>query len=311
MTGELAAIAAIRAMLPGPPPGEVWIGDDAAVLPAPCGPLLLATDSVAAGVHADLTLTGLDDLGWKALSAAVSDVAAMGGEPRHAVVSVAGPPGTDLLLLYQGIRAASAELGCPVVGGDLANAGTLVVTVAVTGTCDGPPVLRSGARPGDGIWSTGPLGAAAAGLRCYRALADGGPPPPGVAGATLETLLRAHARPVAQVAAGRAARQAGATAMIDVSDGLAVDLRHVAEASGVGVRLDSVPLAAGATQDEALCGGDDYVLAFCAPDPARVLASFAGAGLAKPLRVGTCTDDVSERSLAGRALPTGGWEHSW
>ncbi|MGH9057819.1 MAG: AIR synthase-related protein, partial [Acidimicrobiales bacterium] len=119
------------------------------------------------------------------------------------------------------------------------------------------------------------------------------------------------ARPVAHVAAGRAARRGGATAMIDVSDGLAADLGHVAEASGVGVRLGSVPVAAGATQEEALCGGEDFVLAFCAPGPARVLESFAGAGLAAPVRVGTCTGDPSERSLAGGALPEGGWEHSW
>ena len=110
VTGEFAAIAGIRAALPdAPDPREVWIGDDAAVLNFPAGHrLLFAADTVVAGVHADLALTTLDDLGWKALVAAVSDVAAMGGEPGFAVVTVAGPPGTDLAQLYEGLGAAAA-----------------------------------------------------------------------------------------------------------------------------------------------------------------------------------------------------------
>src|SRR6202042_93499 len=119
VTGEFAAIAAIQDRLPGPPDdSQVWIGDDAAVLPVP-GPgwLLFAADTVVGGVHADLTLTGLDDLGWKAMTSSVSGLAARGGEPGHAVVTVAGPPGTDLTLLYDGLAAAAAAYGCPVVGG--------------------------------------------------------------------------------------------------------------------------------------------------------------------------------------------------
>ncbi|HET6873498.1 MAG TPA: AIR synthase related protein, partial [Acidimicrobiales bacterium] len=131
--------------------------------------LLLAADTVVAGVHADLALTGLDDLGWKAVAASVSDIAAMGGDPGYALVTVAGPAGTDIQLLYEGIAAAAASFGCPVVGGDLTNARDLVVTVAVTGWCSGRPVERSGARPGDDIWVTGPLGASAAGLRLLAA----------------------------------------------------------------------------------------------------------------------------------------------
>jgi len=300
VTGEFAAIAAIRSRLPGPTtPGEVWIGDDAAVLPVPTnGRLLLASDSVVAGVHADLGLTGLDDLGWKAMAACISDIAAMGGEPDYAVVAVAGPAGTDLGLLYEGIAAASTEYRCPVVGGDLANAPRLVVTVTVTGSSRGEPVLRSGAHPGDLIWVTGLLGAAAAGLRLYR---DGrrGPDP----------LLAAHARPRAEIAAGRAARTCGATAMIDVSDGLAADLGHVAEASGVGLRLDAVPVAPGATRSEALSGGEDYALVFCAPPSAPVAACFAGLG--QPILLGRCTADPGERTIAGEPFPASGWEHRW
>ena len=306
MRGEFAAIAGIRAALPdAPDPREVWIGDDAAVLNFPAGHrLLFAADTVVAGVHADLALTTLDDLGWKALVAAVSDVAAMGGEPGFAVVTVAGPPGTDLAQLYEGLGAAAAACRCPIVGGDLTNAPDLVITVAVTGSVDGEPVLRSGARPGDGVWVTRPVGAAAAGLRSYRARAGSGP-----AGGAGQELRRAHARPTAELAAGRAARLAGAGAMIDVSDGLAADLGHIAGASGVGMRLDWLPVAAGATREEALGGGEDFALAFCAPEGAPVIEAFIG--LAEPVRIGTCTSDSGRLTLEGSPLEVTGWEHQW
>src|ERR1700728_3114388 len=108
--GEFAAIAAIREVLPDAPDAhQVWIGDDTAVLPLPAGNwLLLAADTVVAGIHADLTLTGLDDLGWKAMMAAVSDVAAMGGEPGFCLIAVSGPPAMDLPRLYDGLGAAAS-----------------------------------------------------------------------------------------------------------------------------------------------------------------------------------------------------------
>ena len=261
--GEFAAIRRIRRLFPEAPPGQAWIGDDTAVLE---GGLLLAIDTVVAGVHFAPD-AHLADVGWKALVVNVSDVAAMGGIPGHAVASVAGPPDLDLDLIYEGMADASVTYGCPVVGGDLTNAATLVVSVAVTGHVDGPPVLRSGARPGDGIYVTGPLGAAAAG------------------GYT--------ARPRARVAEGTAARLAGATAMIDVSDGLIADLGHLAEASSVGYQLDHVPAADGATEEQALHGGEDFELVF------------TGTDLPVGIRIGTCTADVSQR-LAAR-----GWEHDF
>ena len=316
MSGEFAAIEAIRSMLPGPTTtGETWIGDDAAVLscrpePSGAGWLLLAADTVVAGVHADLDLTGLDDLGWKAVAESVSDIAAMGGEPGHALVTVAGPPGTALRLLYDGVAAAAAEFGCPVVGGDLTNARDTVVTVAVTGRCPGPPVLRSGARPGDGIWLTGAVGAAAAGLRLLRAARSGeAPDPVRMSQPDHQAAVRAHARPVPQLLAGRAARSCGATAMIDVSDGLSADLDHIATRSGVGIRLDTVPVHPAATLEEALGGGEDFQLVFCAPESAAVEAAFAG--LATPIRIGRCTGDRAERSLRGETFRVKGWEHEW
>lgn len=302
--GEFDAIDRFRRMLPQPPPGETWIGDDAAVVAAPAGALLLTADSVVAGVHADLGLVALDDLGWKAVATAVSDVAAMGGRPTHLLVSICAPEGTDVDLLYRGIAAASADYGCPIVGGDLSGGGQLMVSVTVAGDAGSrPPVLRSGARAGDTIFVTGPLGSSAAGLRRLRESAAH------PAGAPDDPLVRAHRRPRALLGEGAAARAAGATAMVDVSDGLAADLRRLASASGVGIVLDSIPVAEGATPAEALGGGEDYQLVFTAPDQAEVEATFAEAGLPEPIALGHCTDDPDELLLAGAPLPEGGWEH--
>ena len=260
---EFAAIDRIRRSLPSPPVGETWIGDDAAVVD---GGLLLAIDAVVEGVHFS-TETPLDDVGWKAMTVNVSDIAAMGGRPGHAVVSVVGPPDVDIDDLYRGIGEASTAYDCPVVGGDLSNGPAVVVTVAVTGRVfDGDPVLRSGATPGDTIYVTGPLGHAAA--SGYRD------------------------RPRARIAAGEAARQAGATAMIDLSDGLVADLNHVADASGVGYVLDDVPLARGATLEQALHGGEDFELLYTGRD-------------LEGTAIGVCTDDVSQR------LEAAGWEHDF
>jgi len=291
------------------PAGQTWVGDDVAVVPGPAGPLLLAADAVVAGVHCDLDLVGLDDMGWKALVANVSDVAAVGGRPCCAVVTVAGPLGhLDLDLLYDGLLAAAAAYECPVVGGDLSSSVTLVVSVAIVGdggSAPPPPVLRSGARPGDTLFVTGPLGSSAAGLQLLRT------------GKATEApdLVLSHRRPRARLDEGTAARAGGATAMIDVSDGLAADLGHLADASGVGVALDRVPVAIGVSRvsDDpealALGGGEDYELVFAAPDPSRVEATFAERGLGIPLRIGRCTEDPAERRLGDGDLPALGWEH--
>ena len=285
------------------------MGDDVAVVAGPRGSLLLAADAVVAGVHADLELVGLDDMGWKAMVANVSDIAAVGGRPCCAVVTVAGPLGQiDFDLLYDGLTEASQGYGCPIVGGDLTSSVTLVVSVAIVGDA-GPetpaPVLRSGARPGDTLFVTGPLGSSAAGLELLRT------------GRVSEApdLALAHRRPRARLDEGTAARMAGATAMIDVSDGLAGDLRHIADASGVGVVLDRVPVAIGVNrvsddpESLALGGGEDYELLFTAPDPSVVEDTFAERGLGKPLPIGRCTDDPTERRLRDGKLPALGWEH--
>jgi thiamine-monophosphate kinase len=224
-------------------------------------------------------------------------------------VTVAGPLGRlDIDLLYDGLIAAAEAYECAIVGGDLSSSATLVVSVAIVGDGGGldvPPVLRSGARPGDTLFVTGPLGSSAAGLQLLRRAQVSEAP----------DLALAHRRPRARLDEGTAARVAGASAMIDVSDGLAADLRHLADASGVGVVVDRVPVAIGVTRvsDEpealALGGGEDYELLFAAPDPERLEATFGERGLGTPLRIGRCTADPAERRLRDGDLPVVGWEH--
>jgi thiamine-monophosphate kinase len=283
---ELEAIEALVDRLPRPPGDEVWIGDDAAVLRGPSGPLLLAADTVVEGVHANLSITTVADMGWTALVRNVSDIAAMGGTPLHAVVTVTVPPrrGRDLAGLYDGLSDASSAYACPIVGGDLTSGPAFVVTVAITGTVDGAPVLRSGAQPDDTIYVTGTLGGAAADLHA------------GIAGRT--------ARPLARVAEGTAARLSGATSMIDLSDGLGLDLRRVTKASGVGAIVDHVPVADRATLVDAMTGGEDYELLFTAPDDVRVRACFAD--LRTPIAIGRI---VAGDEVVG--LADGGWRHEW
>jgi thiamine-monophosphate kinase len=316
--GELEALELIRTRLPAAPNGEIWIGDDAAVVPAGEGSVLLTTDTVVEGVHGDLAngLVSLCDFGWRAVAAAVSDIAAMGGAPERLLVSVAAPPDTDLAALYEGIADAAARTGSDVIGGDLSTGPVVTVTVTVTGRL-GPgerPVLRSGATAGEFLVVTGPLGAAAAGLRLLRGgdtTQSAGATTSAVVGPASDALVSAHRRPVARVGEGRVAASCGASAMIDLSDGIASDVRRIAEASKVGVVLEEIPVAVGATETEALCGGDDYELLFAIGDPEEVLHRFALAGLRQPVVVGRCTEDPGERVLREVALPDCGWEHPW
>jgi thiamine-monophosphate kinase len=215
--------------------------------------------------------------------------------------------GEVTLGVMEGVAEASQASGCPVVGGDVSAAGVLVVSVTVMGTLDGgAPVPRSGAAAGDVILLTGPCGGSAAGLRVLRSGAE-------VAGLgpVEAALAAAYRRPVARLAEGEAARRVGASAMIDVSDGLALDLHRLADASGVGFILDSVPVAEGATPDDALGGGEDYELVVVI-GAGRVDAgerSWAGAGLRPLHRIGVVATDPTQRTLGGRDLAQLGWQH--
>ena len=285
---------------PGSPArGELFVGDDAAILRPLVGQVVVSTDVAVAGVHLDLSLFSVTDLGYKAVAAALSDLAAMGALARALVLAVTSPPGTDLEALHEGVAAAAAASGCPVVGGDLSRGGELAVAVTVIGECPGAgAVRRSGARAGDRLFVTGPLGRSAAGLRRRRA------------GAGLDDpAVLAHRRPRPLLAEGRAARGAGAHAMMDLSDGLGIDLHRLADASGVGFSLTSVPVAEGATADESISGGEDYELLVAAPDPRRLAEVFAARGLPAPIEVGEVVADVATRTLAGRPLERRGFEH--
>ena len=311
---ENEALELLGHLLPAAPPGEVWWGDDAAVVAVPGEgrQLLLALDTVVAGVDADLTLSRLSDLGWKAMAVNLSDIAAMGGTPAHALVSVAGLGASSLPELYEGLLEASTRYGCPVVGGDLSSGEQLVVSVAVTGWSEGHPVLRSGASPDDIIWVTSPLGAAAAGLRCLRerAAMDCTGAGDGQLSREQEALVSAHARPVPALAEGSVAKNVGATAMIDVSDGLATDLSRLARSSGVGFELAEVPVAPGATLLEALGGGEDYALVFTLPPSVVPAPAFEAVGLRPPMLLGACVADTGRHHLRGAPLEVAGWEHT-
>jgi thiamine-monophosphate kinase len=291
--------------------------DDAAVLEVPGGGrLVVSVDSVVEGVHVDLSLCEPSDVGWKALMGALSDLAAMGAAPLGALIALCVPGGSGdgslALGVMEGVAEASAATGCPVVGGDVSGAGELVVAVTVLGTVGSGsgsgPVSRAGARAGDVVLVTGPCGGSAAGLRTLReqrqvrVVGDGAAAEAGAA----------YRRPVARLREGELARLGGAHAMIDVSDGLALDLHRLADASGVGFALDDVPVAAGATLDEALGGGEDYELVLTV-DPADLeglTASFGAAGLRAPVCVGKVTADAGARTLGGRPLDRMGWQHT-
>jgi thiamine-monophosphate kinase len=301
---------------------EIGIGDDAAVLSG--DPALVVTqDLLVEDVHFRLSTTDMPALGHKALAVNISDVAAMGAHPVAAVVGLALPREvrSGVTDFYAGMEALAAEHGCTIAGGDLTDAPVLMVSVTVIGRMrvGVSPVLRSGALPGDAVCVTGALGAAAAGL----ALLDGTPGVP-VSPVAAEGLRKAYRSPTPRAAAGVLLAQLGAHAMLDCSDGLALDVFRMAKASGVSVRLDldRVPIAPGVSDvawgmglepDElASTGGDDYelIVALPAEDLARYSAALGGLPLT---RVGTVLDGPPEVCVFRRGdrvvLPRLGWEH--
>jgi thiamine-monophosphate kinase len=281
------------------PAGETHVGDDAAVLLPFVGQAIISTDVAVLGVHLDATLFPLEDLGYKAVMAALSDLAAMGARPRGLVVAVSAPPGTDLEALHRGVADAAALASTPVVGGDLSRGGDVTVAVTVFGECPGRgAVLRSGAQPGDEILVTAPLGRAAAGLRRRRAGAE-----------LTDELVVAHRRPWPRLREGTAARGAHVHAMMDLSDGIGLDLHRMADASDVGFALTSLPVANGATLDEAISGGEDYELVIATNDPGRLRMLYLDRGLEAPITLGWVVEDPAVRTLGGEPLERRGFEH--
>jgi thiamine-monophosphate kinase len=304
--GELGLIRRIRrsGVATGACPGvEVGIGDDAAVLVVPPDHRLLATtDLVIEDVHFRRASASPADIGWKALAVNLSDIAAMGGTPRWALVALAVPAETDVEAIdafYAGMEDAARPYGVAVVGGDTSSSPDgWMVNVTLLGVHPGEPRLRSHARAGDLVAVTGTLGASAAGLFALemgldRARARGVDP------ARLAEATRAHLRPSARVAEGRWLGQAaGVRAMMDCSDGLATDLGHICRESRVGarVRLDRVPIAPAAAdaaralgqdaREWAVGGGEDYeLLLTCEPGAADRLATGLADATGTPLTV--------------------------
>jgi thiamine-monophosphate kinase len=271
--GEAATLARIFPRLPQATAQLLGPGDDAAVLAAPDGRFVVTTDMMIHGPDFRLAWSTPHDLGWKAAASNLADVAAMGAVPTGLVVAIAAPTDTPVSVLEgiaDGLRDGCARMapGCGVVGGDLSVSATLTIAVTAFGDLEGrAPVLRSGARPGDVVAVSGVLGAAASGLRLLFADGVENGEPSSVAAAALRAahpaLIEAQLAPTPPIANGPVAARAGATAMIDLSDGLTLDARRIASASGVSIDLRAESVGSRAALD----GGEDHsLLATFPPD---------------------------------------------
>ncbi|NUR61990.1 MAG: thiamine-phosphate kinase [Catenulispora sp.] len=271
--GEFGLIARVLARLPlterrGASQVLVPAGDDAAVLAIPDGRLVTSADLLLEGRHFRRDWSTARDVGHKAAAQNFSDIAAMGGVPTSLLLSLVLPgelPVAWVEEFAEGVAGECDPLDVTVAGGDMVRGEVITISVTVFGTLEGrAPVLRSGARPGDLVYVAGRLGWSAAGLELLTAGVE-------AADEREAAFLAEHRRPRPPYAAGPDAARAGATAMLDVSDGLLADLRHLAVASGVAVDVDSamVPNSAGLRLDQILTGGEDHALvATFAPDAA-------------------------------------------
>jgi thiamine-monophosphate kinase len=284
------------------------LGDDCALLPVDGRTLALSIDASVEGVHFRRDWLSLEEIGWRGAAGALSDLAAAGAEPIGVLVALtlprASPPGEEVEVM-RGVAAVCRQVGGKVLGGDLTGGAGLGLTVSVLGWA-GRPMRRRGARPGDGVWVSGTLGGARAALAAWSA---GRAPAP--------ASRAAFARPEPRIAAGRWLAGAGATAMIDLSDGLAGDAAHLAVASGVGleIELERLPLGPGVLEAASAAGepgpafaargGEDYELLVTLP------AAAATRGSPTPLtRIGTVVPGSAARlTLEGRPLSLASFDH--
>lgn len=285
LPGERELIRHIRQRLPAPPASLlVGPGDDAAVIAPERGALqVLTTDAVVEGVHFDRQYSSLADVGYRALAVNVSDLAAMGAQPEFALLSLLLPGSTtleDVDALLDGLLEMAAESRVALAGGNIARSpGPLVLDVTATGSVRPRRLLtRAAGKPGDQLYVTGRIGAAAAGLDALRASAE----TPAKAPAAMDACVARYRRPEPRTRFGMLlGRNKAASACMDLSDGLADAVRQVAEASGTGAIIEagSLPIDpaaqawwAGRGVDPvtaALAGGDDYELLFAVPKKAR------------------------------------------
>ena len=326
--GEFGLIARLTAGLPPSPDVIAGVGDDAAILDIGSNDVLVATcDVQVEDTHFRLRGITPHDIGRRALAVNLSDIAAMGARPRFALISLLVPPTLDVAVLdgiYAGLREEAAQFDVALVGGNIArNAERLIIDITLLGTGTRNRLLRrNSAKPGDMVMVTGSLGSAAAGLLVLEdeQLAAK------VAPENLVGVLAAQRTPAPRVAAGQWLAQHAVTTGIDVSDGLAADISHICEASGVGVQIEaeSLPIqpetatvAALAGQDPqnlALFGGEDYELLFTVPtDRAHALARelFDATGV-KATAIGTiCMGSAITLFREGKPspLPSTGWDH--
>jgi thiamine-monophosphate kinase len=316
---QVGELGFLRRLLPRLPRGRdilIPAGDDCALVRMGSRRLLLTTDALVANVHFRPGWMRPDQLGRKAYLVNASDVAAMGGRPRFALVSAGVPPGypsRDLDRLHRGLMAAARETGALLVGGNLVRAEVLFVSLTLAADSPPRPLQRGGARPGDLLFVTGRLGEAALGLRLL--LRD-----PRAGGAA----VRRFREPIPRLKAGALlATERIASAAIDVSDGLLQDLRHLCRASNVGARVElaSLPCPARVRRAGAdgytlaLTGGEDYELLYAVPprhlDRLRRLRPSMGCpttriGEVMPKTHGVRVVDARGASVA---LPAGGFDH--
>ena len=293
-------------------------GDDAAAWKVGATTELLTTDTMVEGVHFTRDTMSWRDLGWKALAANISDIAAMGGLPKYAVVTLGLPAETevaDIRELYRGMLDIANAYGVALVGGDMVRSSSVFISIGLTGVHPGEPLVRSAARAGDEIAVTGPVGSSGGGLKLML-------DHPQALGEAADYLRERHRRPEPAVIQGRMLADNGVYAAMDVSDGLADDLSKFCCASGMAARIymDKVPVHPFLMQalpddavELALSGGEDYVLLFtAAPALMRSVLPRLPAGAAvigetvagEPGQV-MVVDSVGAERRAGRS----GWDH--
>lgn len=316
---EVSEIAVLERIFPRLPQSDATIigpGDDAAVIAAPDGRYVVTTDMMIHGPDFRLAWSRPADLGWKAAATNLSDVAAMGARPTALVVAIAAPQNLPVAVIEgiaDGLREACAALatGCGVVGGDLSASETLTLAVTAFGDLQGAaPVLRSAARPGDRVAIAeggNRLGEAGRGLALLftRGIDEHGNPDAAAADllrAEQPRLINAQLRPSPPIAAGQLAAASGATAMLDVSDGLALDAARIARASNVVIDFDSAAL--GEHPESALGGGEDHALLACFAPDAALPDAFRVIGRVRELTPG----ERPEVTVDGQAHNAAGWD---